>query len=129
MSISTPPKSKMTPRTAGTEVREVLVADCTTRYAIPRCGRGQAARPRTPATGAMAMPPKPGQSKRDTVAALRARVRELEQEITCRQREAAEIAEAAGREDRRTVAELSALYELSRAVTGQLDTAQLVEAV
>jgi signal transduction histidine kinase/ActR/RegA family two-component response regulator len=32
-------------------------------------------------------------------------------------------------EDRRKLAELSTLYELSRAVTGQLDTAQLVEAV
>jgi signal transduction histidine kinase/ActR/RegA family two-component response regulator len=32
-------------------------------------------------------------------------------------------------EDRRKLAELSALHELSRAVTGQLDTAQLVEAV
>jgi signal transduction histidine kinase len=32
-------------------------------------------------------------------------------------------------DDRRKLAELSALYELSRAVTGQLDTAQLVEAV
>jgi signal transduction histidine kinase len=32
-------------------------------------------------------------------------------------------------DDRRKLAELSVLYELSRAVTGQLDTAQLVEAV
>ncbi len=32
-------------------------------------------------------------------------------------------------DDRRKLAELSALHELSRAVTGQLDTAQLVEAV
>jgi signal transduction histidine kinase len=38
-----------------------------------------------------------------------------------RQREAAAIAEAARRDDRRTLAELSALCELSRAVTGQLD--------
>ena len=51
------------------------------------------------------MPPKPpGPSSRDQLAALRARVAELEQEV-------------------------AALYELSRAVTGQLDTAELVEAV
>src|SRR5262245_32326054 len=85
--------------------------------------------PRSRATGAMAMPPKRGQSKGDTLAALRARVRELEQEVARRRREADLIAAASSRDDRRTLAELAALYELSRAVTGQLDTAQLVEAV
>jgi signal transduction histidine kinase len=70
----------------------------------------------------MAMPPKPpGRAKRDTLAALRARVKKLEQENARREREAAAIAEAARRDDRRTLAELSALCELSRAVTGQLD--------
>jgi CheY-like chemotaxis protein len=68
------------------------------------------------------MPPKPpGRAKRDTLAALRARVKKLEQENARREREAAAIAEAARRDDRRTLAELSALCELSRAVTGQLD--------
>jgi signal transduction histidine kinase/ActR/RegA family two-component response regulator len=71
------------------------------------------------------MPPKSGPSNRDTVAALRARVRALEEEVARRQREAAAVA----LDDRRKVDELSALYELSRAVTGQLETAQLVEAV
>jgi signal transduction histidine kinase/ActR/RegA family two-component response regulator len=94
------------------------------------------------------MPPESaGPSNRD-LDALRARVVALEREVTRRQREAAAIAEAARlageslavenlaervsrlfEDDRRKLAELSALYELSRAVTGQLDTAQLLEAV
>ena len=64
-----------------------------------------------------------------------------ERELTCGDRELALVdamASQAGialeharlfEDDRRKLAELSALYELSRAVTGQLDTAQLVEAV
>ncbi len=64
-----------------------------------------------------------------------------ERELTCGARELALVdamASQAGialeharlfEDDRRKLAELSALYELSRAVTGQLDTAQLVEAV
>ncbi|MGH7358824.1 MAG: GAF domain-containing protein, partial [Candidatus Rokuibacteriota bacterium] len=64
-----------------------------------------------------------------------------EREPTCRARELGMVdamASQAGialknarlfEEDRRKLAELSTLYELSRAVTGQLDTAQLVEAV
>ena len=64
-----------------------------------------------------------------------------ERELTCGDRELGMVdamASQAGmalenarlfEEDRRKLAELSTLYELSRAVTGQLDTAQLVEAV
>ena len=64
-----------------------------------------------------------------------------ERELTCGARELALVdamASQAGialeharlfEDDRRKLAELSALHELSRAVTGQLDTAQLVEAV
>jgi GAF domain-containing protein len=64
-----------------------------------------------------------------------------ERELTCGDRELALVdamASQAGialeharlfEDDRRKLAELSALYELSRAVTGQLETAQLVEAV
>jgi signal transduction histidine kinase/ActR/RegA family two-component response regulator len=64
-----------------------------------------------------------------------------ERELTCGDRELALVdamASQAGialeharlfEDDRRKLAELSTLYELSRVVTGQLDTAQLVEAV
>jgi signal transduction histidine kinase len=64
-----------------------------------------------------------------------------ERELTCGERELALVGAMANQagialeharlfeDDRRKLAELSALHELSRAVTGQLDTAQLVEAV
>ena len=64
-----------------------------------------------------------------------------ERELTCGDRELALVdamASQAGlaleharlfEDDRRKLAELSALYELSRAVTGELETTQLVEAV
>jgi signal transduction histidine kinase len=64
-----------------------------------------------------------------------------ERELTCGQRELALVDAMAAQagialeharlfeDDRRKLAELSALHELSRVVTGQLDTAQLVEAV
>jgi signal transduction histidine kinase len=64
-----------------------------------------------------------------------------ERELTCGDRERALVDAMANQagialeharlfaDDRRKLAELSALYELSRVVTGQLDPAQLVEAV
>jgi signal transduction histidine kinase len=64
-----------------------------------------------------------------------------ERELVCGQRELGLVQAMASQagialeharlfeDDRRKLAELSALYELSRAVTGQLDTAQLVAAV